>query len=283
MLARRCVPAIVGVAVLVTLSGRGLCQEQRPTIAPGLPPVIVTPPDAKPLKKPRAAKKQASELGGAKLSPSQPPPVETAGPLGGGNLPGRADLSPEAAALPAASTTIDQGRIERAPVASYGDIFRSLPGFNVANYGQGALGYGLSMRGYTDAEHGRDIAYFIDGIPVNEISSIHTPNYADLNFLIPETVQSIEVVRGPFSVEAGDSNLGGAIFITTKSFDPYASLNLSGGSSGTGRGLATYGSNTGRFEPYLAAEIYHTDGYRQNSGFLRGLPPIRGGLRCSSS
>jgi len=262
MLARRCVPEIVGVAVLVIFSSRALCQEQPPGVDPKLPQVIVTPPAAKPAKKPHAVKKKAEPS--AKLSPSQPPPVAIS-PLGGGNLPGRADLSPTAAALPAASTTIDQGRMERAPVTSYGDIFRALPGFNVANYGQGALGYGLSMRGYTDAEHGRDIAYFIDGIPVNEISSIHTPNYADLNILIPETVQGIEVVRGPFSVEAGDSNLGGAIFITTKSSDPYAGLNLSGGSWGTGRGLATYGSNTGSFEPYLAAEIYHTDGYRDNS------------------
>ena len=125
------------------------------------------------------------------------------------------------------------------------------------------------MRGYTDAEHGRDIAYFIDGVPVNEISSIHTPNYADLNILIPETVKTIEIVRGPFSVEAGNSNLGGAVFVTTKSSDPYASLNLSGGSWGTGRALATYGANAGSFEPYLAAEVYHTDGYRDNSDIDR--------------
>jgi outer membrane receptor for ferrienterochelin and colicin len=31
------------------------------------------------------------------------------------------------------------------------------------------------------------------------VSSIHTPNYADLNILIPETVERLEVVRGPFS------------------------------------------------------------------------------------
>jgi outer membrane cobalamin receptor len=76
------------------------------------------------------------------------------------------------------------------------------------------MGYGLPMRGYTNAEHGRDIAYYIDGVPVNDISSIHTPNYADLNILMPETVQSIEVVRGPFNVECGDSNLGGCVNVT---------------------------------------------------------------------
>ncbi len=236
-----------------------------------LPPVVVL--QNKPGKKPSAAKKKgpAPVRSAAQAQPAATNALahtagtDAAGLLGAETLPGRGDISSAASALPAASTTLDARRLELAPVSTYGDIFRSLPGFNVANYGQGAVGYGMSMRGYTEAEHGRDIAYFIDGVPVNEISSIHTPNYADLNILIPETVQSIEVIRGPFSVEAGDSNLGGAVFITTKSSDPYAGLNLSGGSWGTGRGLATYGSNNGSFEPYLVTELYHTDGYRDNS------------------
>ncbi len=231
-----------------------------------LPPVEVL--QNKPGKKPAMVKKKVPVSTGS-AAQALTTGSDAAGLLGAEKLPGRGDLSPAASALPAASTTIDARRLELAPVGTYGDIFRSLPGFNVSNYGQGSLGYGLAMRGYTDTEHGRDIAYFIDGVPVNEISSIHTPNYADLNILIPETVKTIEVVRGPFSVEAGDSNLGGAVFITTKSSDPYASVNLSGGSWGTGRALATYGSNTGSFEPYLAAEIYHTDGYRDNSDIDR--------------
>ena len=242
-----------------------------------LPPIKVVPEPAKPAKKPDIAKKKTvAPIPSAQQPAPQPAPQTQvdeggasggggAGLLGTGGLPGRGDLSTAASALPAASTTISAKQLEREPITSYGDIFRPLPGVNVANYGQGALGYGLSMRGYTDAEHGRDIAYFIDGVPVNEISSIHTPNYADLNILIPETVKSIEIIRGPFSIEAGDSNLGGAVFITTKTADPYAGFNLSGGSWGTARGLATYGSNTGSFEPYLATELYHTDGYRDNS------------------
>ena len=132
------------------------------------------------------------------------------------------NLSTAAAALPSGTTTLDARAIAQTPIASYGDIFRSLPGFEVANCGQGAIGYGLSMRGYTNAEHGRDIAYYIDGVPVNDISSIHTPNYADLNILMPETVQRIEVVRGPFNVECGDSNFGGCVNVTTKNSEPFA-------------------------------------------------------------
>ena len=155
--------------------------------------------------------------------------------------------------------------VQRMPVWSYGDIFRSLPEFNVSNYGQGAIGYGISLRGYTEAEHGRDIAYFIDGVPLNEISSIHTPNYVDLNILIPETVKSIEVVRGPFWIEAGDSNFGGSVNILTKRSEPFASATGSGGSFATARGLITYSRTDTFIEPYLVGEGYRTDGYRENS------------------
>ena len=197
--------------------------------------------------------------------PTQPAPGQNAGASSPAVGVSRGDLSTAASALPAASTTIDASTLQRMPIASYGDIFRSLPGFNVANYGQGGLGYGLSMRGYTDAEHGRDIAYYIDGVPVNDVSSIHTPNYADLNILLPETVKSIEVIRGPFSVEFGDSNLGGSVNITTKDSEPFASVSGSGGSFATGRALATYSSTGGTYQPFLVYEGYNTDGYRDNN------------------
>ncbi|MET0720144.1 MAG: TonB-dependent receptor plug domain-containing protein, partial [Tardiphaga sp.] len=182
-----------------------------------------------------------------------------------GAAPGRGDVSSAVTALPAAVTVMDAPAISRLAVNVYGDLFRSLPGFNISNYGQGAIGYGISLRGYTESEHGRDIAYYIDGVPLNEVSSLSTPNYADLNVLLPETVKSIEIVRGPFSVEFGDSNMGGSINITTKQSEPFASVGVSGGTQGTARGVATYSTTQGAWLPYLALEGYHTDGYRDNS------------------
>ena len=199
----------------------------------------------------RSAAQQAPGLPGSSAAPAA--------------LPGRGDVSSSVTALPAAVTVLDAPAIARLPVASYGDLFRSLPGFDVSNYGQGAVGYGISLRGYTDGEHGRDIAYVIDGVPLNEVSSLSTPNYADLNILLPETVKSIEVVRGPFNVEYGDSNVGGSVNITTKEAEPFATVGASGGSQGTARGVATYSTTQGTWLPYVALEGYHADGYRQNS------------------
>lgn len=181
----------------------------------------------------------------------------------------RTALSPSVGALPANTTVIGADEIARLPVASYGDIFRPVAGFDVSNYGQGGVGYGIALRGFSDAEHGRDVAVFIDGVPINEVSSIHTPNYVDLNPLIPETIGAIRIVRGPFSVEAGDANLGGAVFIDTKRADPFSTVGVSGGSFETRRGLATFSQPGPGIQPFLAYEGYGTGGYRDNGDLGR--------------
>ncbi|MBR1221935.1 TonB-dependent receptor [Bradyrhizobium sp. U87765 SZCCT0131] len=237
-----------------------------------LAPVTVTAPTV--VAKRRSADRRAAAQRQATAPRAVQPPrlvpaaVTTGGP-GAAQGPRRNDLSTAVSALPAASTTLDAAWVSRSPIATYGDLFRSLPGVNISNFGQGALGYGIAMRGYTEAEHGRDIAYFIDGVPINQVSSLHTPNYADLNILIPEAIQRVDIIRGPFSVEYGDSSLGGSVNIVTKRSEPVASVTASGGSFGTGRGLITYSSQGKAVDPYIAWEGYHTDGSRDNSGVDR--------------
>lgn len=185
----------------------------------------------------------------------------------------RLEVSSDARAQPAPTTVLDSSDIRRMPIVnSYVDLFRPLPGFNVNNLGQGGIGNAISIRGFTDLEHGRDVSYYIDGVPINEVSSIHTPNYADLNILIPETVERLEVVRGPFSALYGDSNLGGSVNIITKRFDSVGEIKGYGGYFNTGRGVMTYSQPRGQdgsIVPYLAAEAYATDGYRDNQGYKR--------------
>jgi outer membrane receptor protein involved in Fe transport len=255
MMTSRLLCSVSAVAVAVhALGSGGEARAQEPAATqPPLPAVTVSAPQRRaPQPARRAAPRPAPQP-----QPALPAPVPTE--------PTRSDLSTAASAQPAASSTIDYRTISQLPVNSYGDMFRPLPGFYVSNYGQGAIGYGIGLRGFTEAEHGRDIAVSVDGMPLNEVSSLHTPNYVDLNPLIPETVKSIEVIRGPFSVEYGDSNLGGSIKILTKRSEPFASLTGEGGSYGTLRGLATYSRTGGTFEPYLVLEGYRTDGYRDNS------------------
>lgn len=260
--------ALAGMTLSGFATGDSVNAQTGPgsTVPGALPPVtvIAAEPTPKRARQSRPSQGRTATPGAQRTRPAQPASSPGLWNANGATA-GRGDVSSSVTALPAGVTVVDAPAISRLAVSTYGDLFRSLPGFNVANYGQGAVGYGLSLRGYTDAEHGRDIAYVIDGVPLNEVSSLHTPNYADLNVLLPETVKSIEIVRGPFSVEYGDSNMGGSVNITTKQAEPFASIGVSGGTQGTGRGVATYSTTQGAWLPYLALEGYHTDGYRDNS------------------
>ncbi|MBW0001808.1 MAG: hypothetical protein JO015_22140 [Verrucomicrobia bacterium] len=49
-------------------------------------------------------------------------------------------------------------------------------------------------------------------MPINQVSSLQTCGYTDLNLLIPELLGRVELVRGPFTVRAGDFSYGGSVF-----------------------------------------------------------------------
>jgi hypothetical protein len=59
------------------------------------------------------------------------------------------------------------------------------------------------LRGY-NLDHGTDFATFLDGVPVNMPTNAHGQGYSDLNYLIPEPVDSIEYRKGPYFADGGD-------------------------------------------------------------------------------
>jgi outer membrane receptor protein involved in Fe transport len=93
------------------------------------------------------------------------------------------------------------------------------------------------IRGF-DADHGTDIALFVDGLPVNLRSHAHGQGYADLHFLIPETVRAVEVLKGPYFPEYGDFATAAVVSFVTKDFVEDNTLEIAGGSFNTQRYLA---------------------------------------------
>ena len=47
----------------------------------------------------------------------------------------------------------------------------------------------IFLRGF-DVDHGTDVAINVDGMPVNMVSHAHGQGYADLHFVIPETIEN---------------------------------------------------------------------------------------------
>lgn len=96
------------------------------------------------------------------------------------------------------------------PRNSAQDMLRIVPGLFIAQHAGGGKAEQIFIRGF-DCDHGTDIALFADGIPVNMPSHAHGQGYADLHFIIPETVRGMDVFKGPYSPYSGDFATGASV------------------------------------------------------------------------
>ena len=83
------------------------------------------------------------------------------------------------------------------PVKSSQEILQKIPGLFIAQHAGGGKAEQIFLRGF-DIDHGTDISIAVDGMPVNMVSHAHGQGYADLHFLIPETLANIDFGKGPY-------------------------------------------------------------------------------------
>ncbi|SFM72296.1 TonB-dependent receptor [Thermodesulforhabdus norvegica] len=176
-------------------------------------------------------------------------------------------------ALPASVYVITGAEIRDMPVQHYLDFFRRIPGVITSHYGQGDVADGFGMRGYQSG-HGSQIAIYVDGVPINIPHHSHSHGLADLGWLIPEMIDRIEVIKGPFSVLYGNFALGGVVNIVTKKYQQDPEVAVEAGSFETYRAVATVSKDSWEItplsvRPFLIYEIYDRDGFRDNSDYRR--------------
>ncbi|HEX3385881.1 MAG TPA: TonB-dependent receptor plug domain-containing protein, partial [Mucilaginibacter sp.] len=123
------------------------------------------------------------------------------------------------------------------PVNSSQDLMRLVPGLFIAQHMGGGKAEQIFIRGF-DADHGTDINVSVDGMPVNMVSHIHGQGYADLHFLIPETVADFDYGKGPYYTGYGDLATGGYLSYRTKDAIDKSMINLEGGQFQTFSGMA---------------------------------------------
>jgi TonB family protein len=143
------------------------------------------------------------------------------------------------------------------------DLFRVTPGLLVVQHAGGGKANQYLLRGF-DADHGTDIAFSVDGVPLNMVSHGHGQGFADANGIIPELVEGVELSKGPYFVENGDFATAGAIDLRTRRTGE-SSLSVGGGSFGTLRAVGIAAPPVaGGWHPLLALELLRTDGPFQN-------------------
>ncbi len=102
------------------------------------------------------------------------------------------------------------------PFLRRGELLEVIPGVVTTQHSGGGKANQYFLRGF-NLDHGTDFSISVDGMPVNMRSHGHGQGYADLNFIIPEFVQSVDYTKGPFAPEIGDfSSAGAAVFTLFK-------------------------------------------------------------------
>src|SRR5688572_9507228 len=114
-------------------------------------------------------------------------------------------------------STIGSVDIMLRPVTSSQDVLRIVPGLFIAQHAGGGKAEQIFLRGY-DIDHGTDINITVDGIPVNMVSHAHGQGYADLHFLIPETVEKVNFDKGPYFINKGNLATAGYAEFHSKEF-----------------------------------------------------------------
>ena len=152
--------------------------------------------------------------------------------------------------------------LKKAPVNSAQDLLRKVPGLFIAQHAGGGKAEQIFLRGF-DNDHGTDISVSSDGIPVNIVSHAHGQGYADLHFLIPETIKDIDFGKGSYYADKGDFNTSGYVNFTT--FDRLEKnlFKLEGGSFNTFRAVTMINLLDKEVTDknfYVASEFNYSDG-----------------------
>lgn len=191
-----------------------------------------------------------------------------------GNAPGHAEELDEPLLLPdvvvtgapasnrsaASQHTITEEDIALQPMDRPGNLLRLAPGLVTTNPSGGpGKADNYLLRGF-DADHGTDLAGFLDGMPLNLRSHAHGQGYLDLNFLIPETMKRVDVYKGPYQVQFGDFATAGAANFITREVIEEGVVQVAGGQFNMQRNLLMFSPTKGSVRSLVAVESFYTDG-----------------------
>jgi len=109
----------------------------------------------------------------------------------------------------ASQGTIRRGLIESRPALRPAEVLEYVPGLIVTQHSGDGKANQYFLRGF-NLDHGTDFATWVNGMPVNMPTHGHGQGYTDLNFVIPEFIDRIDYLKGPYFAEVGDFASAGA-------------------------------------------------------------------------
>ncbi|HBR3266754.1 TonB-dependent receptor PqqU [Klebsiella pneumoniae] len=187
---------------------------------------------------------------------------------------------------PAAVSVVNGDEMRQAaPRVNLSESLGAVPGLQVQNRQNYAQDLQLSIRGFgSRSTYGvRGLRIYVDGIPATMPDGQGQTSNIDIG-----SVDSIEVLRGPFSALYGNSS-GGVINVTSQTGTQPPTVEASSyyGSFGTwhygmkATGAVGDGSHAGDVDYTVSTNRFTTHGYRDHSGARKNLANARLGVRIN--
>jgi len=157
-------------------------------------------------------------------------------------------------------SSTDQAELSLMPRYRAEGILQAVPGLFTVQHSGGGKSQQYFLRGF-DVDHGTDIAFFVDDVPVNAVSHAHGQGYSDLHFLVPETIESLDSSKGPYSARVGDFATAGSVSFRMADHVDESLGKVEIGQHGHQRAVAVESPDLGeRWRMVVATEVFHEDG-----------------------
>ena len=162
-------------------------------------------------------------------------------------------------AISASEGFVGQEELDIRPRLRTGEVLEVVPGLIVTQHSGTGKSNQMFLRGF-NLDHGTDFSTSIDGMPVNLPSHGHGQGYTDLNFLIPELIESVEFRKGPYHASVGDFSSTGSSHLSTFRILPESILKLGIGQDGHRQLLLADSVSVGSGSLLYAAQGHVYDG-----------------------
>jgi hypothetical protein len=159
----------------------------------------------------------------------------------------------------ASSDDIAYETFELRPHTTLQEVLNNVPGLIVRQHQGGGKATQYLIRGF-NADHGTDFLVSVDELPVNLVSHGHGQGYADINFVIPETIETLQLRKGPYFADLGDFANAGALNLVTKSSFAENFALAEGGTFDRMRFVAGVSPKFGEVQTLFAAQAYYSNG-----------------------
>jgi outer membrane receptor protein involved in Fe transport len=236
--------------------------DTKPSVA--LPTITVIARQPKPRPKPIVAHPAPP----ASSQTAAPAPAAAPSQVAGGS--GTPDVAAGPTAPPqlASQMTVSGADLNTRPVTRPAELLEAAPGLVVTQHSGEGKANQYFLRGY-NLDHGTDLAITVDDMPVNMRTHAHGQGYADLNWLMPETINSLAIRKGPYFADEGDFASTGNLHIGLIDRVDKSVAQMTLGSFGYQRYFGMGSTKVGAGNLLIAGELGAYDGPWTNPDDMR--------------